>query len=256
MTARRPARALRAAGRLWRRDEEGRAVFWTEALGEPAEVYGERVAFEGRRALRRWDPFRSKLGAALARGWDGPVPGPGERWLYLGAATGTTASHVADLTGPGGRVYAVERSVRPFARLLTLAGRYPNLLPILADARRPETYLGRVPPVDGLYLDVAQPDPVAIALANARLFLRASGSLLLVLKTSSMGREKEPRRHLAEAEAALAGPFEVEATLGLEPFHKRHYLLGARPTRALARESGGAGAPVSRPDGRRAGRPR
>lgn len=255
MTAR-PRRGPRAErGRLARTEEDRRAVFWTEALGDPREVYGERLAHLGGRTYRRWDPFRSKLAAALVRGWLGPRPEEGERWLYLGAATGTTASHVADLVGPDGAVYAVERSLRPFARLLGLADRYPNLYPILGDARRPMDYLARVPPVDGLYLDVAQPDQVGIALANARVFLRGTGTLLLVLKTSSLGREKDPRRHLADAEAELDRAFELEASLALEPFHKRHFLLGGRPTRALVRGADAEGA-VTLPRERRAARGR
>ena len=110
----------------------------TEALGDPPEVYGERIAAFEDRILRRWEPGRSKLAAAILRGYEGPLPSPSEKWLYLGAASGTTASHVADLVGGEGTVYAVEKSLRPIVRLLRLAERYPNLLPILGDARRPD----------------------------------------------------------------------------------------------------------------------
>jgi fibrillarin-like pre-rRNA processing protein len=231
--------ALARSQRLFRRAGDDPPSYWTVALGDPPSVYGERfVASEGH-TLRRWDPGRSKLGAALAKGWTEPLPREGERWLYLGAATGTTASHVADLAGPTGAVYAVEKSVRPFARLLGLAARYPNLGPILGDARRPADYLAIVPPVDGVYLDVAQPDQVAIALANAQLYLRKTGALLLALKTASMGRSRSPREHLDAAIEALSEAFDVEAAEPLEPFHKRHYLVGARPTRRLFRSSPG-----------------
>lgn len=221
---------------------------WTEALGRPPQVHRERILPRGDRLFRRWDPGRSKLGAALSKGWSEPIPATGERWLYLGASTGTTASHVADLVGPEGSVYAVERSLRPFVRLLELARTYPNLLPVLGDARRPETLAGSVPPVDGVYVDVAQPDQVPIAMANARLFLRTSGAFLLALKTASMGREREPRQHLAAALELLSG-FELEAPLDLAPFHRRHYFVGGRPTRALFREAPATalGPPARRP---------
>ncbi|MCI4331098.1 MAG: fibrillarin-like rRNA/tRNA 2'-O-methyltransferase [Thermoplasmata archaeon] len=236
--------AIRGHAHLFERPGDEPPSFWTEALGDPPEVYRERIQHVGERAVRRWDPGRSKLGAGLAKGWSEPLPVDGERWLYLGAGTGTTPSHVADLVGPTGRVYALERSVRPFARLRQLAGRYPNLLPILADARRPMEYCGLVPPVDGVYADVAQPDQVAIALDNARLFLRGSGSFLLALKTASMGRDREPRQHLAAAVEQLEG-IELERPIDLAPYHRRHYLMGGRPTRALFREP--AAAPSRRP---------
>ncbi|MCI4355928.1 MAG: fibrillarin-like rRNA/tRNA 2'-O-methyltransferase [Thermoplasmata archaeon] len=216
-----------------REDREGDS-HWTVALSEPAAVYGERVTAVEDSVLRRWDPSRSKLGAALAKGWDGALPRSGERWLYLGAATGTTASHVADLVGRDGFVFAVEKSLRPFARLLALGRRYPNLGPILGDAHAPLDYLPMVPPVDGLYVDLAQVDQVEIARENARWFLRPSGMLLLALKTASMGREKSPRDHLASAVERLSPGFELDTPLGLEPFHKRHFLLGGRATGAPA----------------------
>ncbi len=215
--------------RLRRRSRGDRVELWTETAGTLPPVYGERWANAGGRTLRAFEPSRSKLAAALARGWDGPVPSRGERWLYLGAASGTTASHVADLLGPEGRLYAVERSVRPFARLLGVAERWPNLLPVLADVREPERYAGPVPIVDGIYVDVAQPDQVALALANTAIFLdERHGALLLALKTSSMGREVGAPAHLRAAEGALGQALELGPSLRLDPFYRSHYLLGGR----------------------------
>jgi len=223
------------APHLFVHDEAGGEALWTEALGDPPQVYGERVAESDDRVLRRWEAGRSKLSAAILRGYEGPIPAPSERWLYLGAASGTTASHVADLVGGDGTVYAVEKSLRPSVRLLRLAERYPNLLPILADARRPDEYAGDVSICDGLYVDIAQVDQVEIALANARRFLRRDGLVLLALKTASMGREKDPAGHLAEAKARLEAVLDLERPVALDPFHRRHYLLAGRPTPGLYR---------------------
>ncbi len=227
-------RPVSTSPRLVGREANGRTEFWTETASAPPPVYGERWTTVGRRTFRAFDPTRSKLAAALVRGWEGDLPAPSERWLYLGAASGTTASHVADLTGPDGAVYAVERSVRPFARLLALAERWSGLLPILHDARRPSGYLALVPPVDGIYADIAQPDQVAIVLANARLFLRGPGSpLLMALKTASMGRQRSPIEHLHAAESELGADLELERPAKLDPFHRGHFLVGGRATARL-----------------------
>jgi fibrillarin-like pre-rRNA processing protein len=215
--------------RLWVRRRPDRDDLWTETTGEPPAVYGERWESVDGRVVRSFEPGRSKLAAALLRDWDGPVPVPGERWLYLGAASGTTASHVADLLGPGGRLYAVERSARPFARLLRLAERWTNLLPILGDARTPARYADRVPIVEGIYADVAQPDQVALVLANAEMFLRdEGGALVLALKTSSMGRGVPAPSHLKSAEAALSARLDLAPSVRLDPFYRSHYLVGGR----------------------------
>ena len=49
---------------------------------------------------RVWNPFRSKLAAGVLGGMDKIFIAPGSKVLYLGAASGTSVSHVADIVGP------------------------------------------------------------------------------------------------------------------------------------------------------------
>jgi len=49
---------------------------------------------------RAWNPFRSKLAAAILGGVDQIHIKPGAKVMYLGAASGTTVSHVSDIVGP------------------------------------------------------------------------------------------------------------------------------------------------------------
>ena len=51
--------------------------------------------------------------------------------LYLGAASGTTVSHVADIVGPEGMVYAVEFSHRSGRDLINVAKKRMNVVPII-----------------------------------------------------------------------------------------------------------------------------
>lgn len=48
---------------------------------------------------RVWNPFRSKLAASVVGGVDNIHMPKGSRVLYLGAANGTTVSHVSDVVG-------------------------------------------------------------------------------------------------------------------------------------------------------------
>lgn len=227
-------RPVEGSPRLVQTQRGDRRELWTEAVGELPPVYGERWTEVGDRRFRLFEPGRSKLAAAFIRGWSGDLPAPGERWLYLGAASGTTASHVADLVGPDGRVYAVERSVRPFARLLALAERWPNLRPILADAREPLEYASLVPPVNGLYADIAQADQLEIVVRNAELLLAGDGGRLIVaLKTASMGRERSASSHRDAFETTLGGMATLAPSVSLEPFHKGHFMVGGRWGRSV-----------------------
>ncbi|KAL2492658.1 putative mediator of RNA polymerase II transcription subunit 36b [Abeliophyllum distichum] len=58
---------------------------------------------------RVWNPFRSKFAAAILGGVDDIWIKRGARVLYLGAASGTTVSHVSDLVCPA-RILALNAS--------------------------------------------------------------------------------------------------------------------------------------------------
>ena len=80
-------------------------------------VYNEKrisvEAGEGEKTeYRVWNPFRSKLAASVLAGVDNIHIKPGGKVLYLGAASGTSVSHVSDIVGPTGAVFAVEFSHR------------------------------------------------------------------------------------------------------------------------------------------------
>jgi rRNA 2'-O-methyltransferase fibrillarin len=107
---------------------------------------------------RVWNPFRSKLASSIVGGVENIYMKPGSKVLYLGAASGTTVSHVADLVGPEGVVYAVEFSKRSGRDLVNMAKKRTNIVPIIEDARHPHKYRMLVPMVDVIFEDVAQPD--------------------------------------------------------------------------------------------------
>ena len=78
----------------------------TKNLVPGESVYGEkRISIEtgddgGKIEYRVWNPFRSKLAAGVLGGMDKIFIVPGAKVLYLGAASGTSVSHVADIVGP------------------------------------------------------------------------------------------------------------------------------------------------------------
>ena len=177
-------------------------------------VYSERMLGNA----RVWDPFRSKL-AALYHEGTGVEITSNTRVLYLGAANGTTVSHVADYADI---VYAVEFAPRPVQDLLEVARRRKNIVPIMADATRPEQYAPLVETVDLVYQDVAQPDQATIAIRNSA-FLKPDGKMILMLKTRSVDVRKEPGVVFEETVNALVSAgFVVQESLWLLPYHQDH----------------------------------
>lgn len=187
--------------------------------GDP--VYGEPTT-DG---WRRWDPHRSKLGAMLEIGLDTGLE-TGDGVLYLGAASGTTVSHVADVAGP---TYAVEFAPRPLRDLLTVVEARPNLFPLLADARQPETYAHVVESeLDVLMQDVATTGQARVANQNAA-FLDPDGRLVLAIKARSEDVTRDPDAVFDESISTLQSTYEIVETASLDPYHEDHLGVIATP---------------------------
>ncbi|GAB3686003.1 fibrillarin-like rRNA/tRNA 2'-O-methyltransferase [Salinarchaeum chitinilyticum] len=184
-------------------------------------VYGEPTDGE----WRAWDARRSKLGAMLEKGIDTGLAG-GDAVLYLGAASGTTVSHVADFAGP---TYAVEFAARPARDLLSVAEDRDRLFPLLKDARKPEHYAHVVESdLDALIQDVATRGQARVALEN-RQFLAEDGRLVAAIKARSEDVTAEPADVFEDVLADLEEGYEILATERLEPFHDDHLAVVATP---------------------------
>jgi len=212
---------------LLREERNGRVALLTRNLVPGKRVYNEELVLRDGVEYRTWDPFRSKLAAAILRGMPEEVIKEGDRVLYLGASTGTTASHVSDIVGPNGLVVGVEfapRVAREFVE--RVARERKNVLPFVADARDPTKY--SVTEVDVVYCDIAQPDQTEIAITNCSMLLKKNGRLLLSVKARSIDVLKNPERVYEEEKRKLekAG-FRVERIVDLRPFEKDHVLVSA-----------------------------
>lgn len=175
---------------------------------------------------RVWNPFRSKIAAGILGGLDNIYIRPGAKVLYLGAASGTSVSHVADIVGPTGNVYAVEFSHRSGRDLINMAMKRTNVIPIIEDARHPTKYRMLVGMVDVVFADVAQPDQARIVGLNSHLFLKDKGGVLVSIKANCIDST-------APAEAVFANEvkklreerIKPSEQLTLEPFERDHCIV-------------------------------
>ena len=213
--------------RLLREERNGRSALLTMNLAPGTRVYNEDLVVRGGVEYRTWDPFRSKLAAAVLKGLPEDVVSEGMRVLYLGASTGTTPSHVSDLVGPAGLVVGVEFSPRVAREFVEhVARQRGNVIPFVADARDPSKY--SVSKADVVYCDIAQPDQTEIAIANCRALLVGRGTLLLVVKARSIDVLKEPEEVYEGEKGKLeAAGFRVRKVVELSPFDKDHALIYA-----------------------------
>jgi len=216
--------------------EDGSQRLATKNLAPGKNVYGERlIRFEGVE-YRLWDPYRSKLAAAILKNIKTVPIKPNHQVLYLGAASGTTASHVSDIVGEKGHVYCVEFASRAIRELINNVCTYRlNMSPILEDARFPEKYAPFIHgKVESIYCDIAQPEQAKILADNADLFLKKPGWIMLAVKAQSIDVTKEPSEiYKREVKVLENRGFQIEDVVHLEPYDKAHAMIVAKTVKRV-----------------------
>jgi len=202
----------------------------TKNLVPGESVYGEkRIAVEstdGKVEYRVWNPFRSKIAAAILGGIENIWISPGNKVLYLGAASGTTVSHVSDIIGPNGIVYAVEFSHRSGRDLINVAKKRTNIIPIIEDARHPQKYRMLVGMVDTLFADVAQPDQARILALNAQYYLKNGGKFVISIKANCIDSTASAEVVFArEVKKLQEDHFKPSEQITLEPYERDHAVV-------------------------------
>jgi fibrillarin-like pre-rRNA processing protein len=207
--------------------EDGARRLATRNLTPRKDVYGERLVRADGAEYRLWDPFRSKLAAAIWKGLNTVPIKPGHRVLYLGAASGTTASHISDIVGETGHVYCIEFAARAMRELVNNVCAFRlNMTPILEDARTPQKYAMFAEQVDVIYCDVAQPEQAKILADNAERFLKEHGWAMLAVKSQSIDVTKKPAEiYKREMHNLESRGFTVKAAVELEPYDKAHAMI-------------------------------
>lgn len=193
----------------------------TKNLTKGRKVYGEELLEEGRTEYRMWNPYRSKLCAAILKGIGEMHIASGSKVLYLGAATGTTSSHVSDIVGKTGSVYCVEISERNMRVLVELCEERSNMLPIMADALEPDDYLRQVGTCDVIYQDISVKEQAEIMLKNCGA-LKKGGYAYFIIKSQSIDISRDPQDIYKEELRKLKGRFTLVESTELEPYDSKH----------------------------------
>jgi fibrillarin-like pre-rRNA processing protein len=185
-------------------------------------VYGEKFYLIKNKEYRYWNPFRSKFAAAIIKGFDKIKINDYSRVLYLGAATGTTISHISDIV-KNGEIYAVEFSPIAMKKLLKSCNNRYNIIPIFEDVSHPDRYNNVVPKVDFLYQDISQRNQAEIFISNIKQYLKTESQAIIMIKARSINVSIKPnesyekvKEDLREAGLKIINQYE------LYPYEKDH----------------------------------
>jgi len=185
------------------------------------KVYNEQLITDDDKEYRSWNPYRSKLAAALLKGLSVNLSADAHV-LYLGAATGTTVSHLSDMI-TSGVIYAVESSPVAIINLLKVAEKRQNIIPILSDANHPERYQQMVSSVDLVYQDISQRNQADIFTRNIQAYLKSDGTGLIMVKARSIDVALKPKQAYELVCGSLQQQkFRIKKMVDLSPFEKDH----------------------------------
>ncbi len=206
--------------------EDGKESLATKNLTPGIKAYDEKLVKFGGVEYRIWSPYRSKLAAAIMNGLKELPIKQGDKVLYLGIASGTTASHISDIIGKEGIIYGIEFSQRPIRDLIRVSEARKNIVPLLKDARKPHEYSYIAEPVDLLYEDVAQPFQSEIFIKNAKMFLKRGGTGFIAIKARSIDVTKPPEEVFREQKEIIEKQgFVVEEEIKLDPYSRDHIMF-------------------------------
>ena len=186
------------------------------------KVYDEKLVNQDNVEYREWNPYKSKLAAAILKGCPNIGIRKGDVVLYLGAASGTTPSHVSDIVGKEGFVFALDFAPRVVRDLVFLCEIRQNMAPLLEDAHLPEKYKDKITKADIVYQDIAQRDQSKIFLKNCKMFLKKDGYCLLAVKARSVDVSKKPKEIFKEVRKEIEKELTIVDERKLDPFEKDH----------------------------------
>ena len=185
-------------------------------------VYNEKLLKKGGVEYRSWNPYRSKMAGAILKGLKNFPIKRDTKILYLGVASGTTASHFSDIATDG-IIYGVEVAFKPMKNFVKLCQERKNMLPILADASKPESYDAIVEDIDFIYQDIAQKNQVEIFLKNMEKFDAKEG--MIMVKARSIDISMPPNKVFDMVKRELKKYFEIKEAIKLAPYAKDHIAI-------------------------------
>jgi len=210
---------------IFEAEKNRKKIILTRSIAPGKKVYGESLIREGNVEYREWDPWKSKLCAAITKGISQIGLREGNVVMYLGASTGTTVSHVSDIVTNSGFVFALDFAPRVLRELVFVAEDRKNIAPVLADAARVDTFADKVSQADFLYQDIAQRGQADIFLKACDWFLKKDGIGILCVKARSVDISKRPREIYQITRKMIEQKLTIVDYIELDPFQKDHCMF-------------------------------
>jgi len=206
-------------------EDKPRKKLFTINLTPGNKVYEESLVNQSNIEYREWDAYSSKLAATILNKCNNIFLRKNDVVLYLGSSTGTTASHVSDIVGKEGFVFAVDLAPRVMRDLIFNLEARENIVPVLESANHVNKLMERISLVDFIYQDIAQKNQVDIFLKNINNFLKKDGYAIIAIKARSIDVTKKPKQIFNQVREQLEKEVTIIDYRILEPYQKDHAMF-------------------------------
>ncbi len=200
---------------------EGGRIY-TENMVPGKRVYNEKLMEKDGIEYRSWNPYRSKMAAAILKGMKNFPIKRKSRLLYLGVASGTTASHFSDIVTQG-IIYGIEIAFKPMKNFVVLCRERKNMVPVMANADKPEEYEAIVENADVIYQDIAQRNQVEIFVKNMERFDIHEG--IIMVKARSIDISMEPKKVFGDVKKKMEERYSMVEGIKLSPYARDHMAI-------------------------------
>ncbi|HJN57101.1 MAG: fibrillarin-like rRNA/tRNA 2'-O-methyltransferase [Candidatus Woesearchaeota archaeon] len=205
---------------------EGRMnKLYTVNLIPGKSVYDESLLRQNNIEYREWNAYSSKLAAAILNKCPNIFLRKNDVVLYLGSSTGTTVSHVSDIVGKEGFVFAVDVAPRVMRDLVFNLEARKNVAPVLADGNNFKALREKVSMVDFIYQDIAQKNQVNIFMNSINTFMKKDGYAIIMVKARSIDVTRKPKQIFNEIREILQRELTIIDFRELEPYQKDHVMF-------------------------------
>ena len=193
------------------------------------EVYNEKLIKINGKQYNLWNPYTSKLAAAIVNGMEIFPILEKTKVLYLNSTIEKTLSHISDIIGVNGKIFIlsdINENSKNF--LENVMNDRTNVFTITRDNGDPAKFSSKTEMVNVVYVDITQHNETEVAIQNCKRYLRDGGFLMLVVPTKKIDFVNKPNGQNIEEIQKLQSSFEIIQQINLTDFFKEHSMIIAK----------------------------
>ena len=214
-------------------------IFWVTVRNEKKlatlsnvstnQDYEENLVEMNGKQYSIWNPYMSKLAAAIINGMEIFPILKKTKILYLDPTTEKTVKHISNIVGINGKIFVVRDVMKNSKNFLgQIMKNRPNIFLIVPDKTNPTKFSSMTEMVDVVYIDIAKHNEIEITIQNCKNYLRNGGYLMLVVPTKNIDFVNNPSKKNQEERKELQSSFDIIQEINLTGFFEEYSMVIAK----------------------------